>query len=288
MRNDIHSPKNIVPEDYRYIASFHNGEGKGFVIPINMDFVMELRRDRKRDFANIHGGNCDCDICGRAYNQGEIWEHVPTKQLITLGHMCAMKYDLCANDQEYAHQKAASILAAKKKRKNEIRAENIEEILSENPGLKEALELDHTVIRDINFRFSMYGAISEKQIEVVLKIANQIANREKNRLELIDIPAPGRQTIIGKIVSTKWKQYQFGYNRATEVLQGLIIVSSPKGKWKTWGTISNKFKNLLGEYDSFEKEMLNKIVQFDAVVSVAENDPKMSFFSRPTKVKIIS
>lgn len=289
-RTDIHSPSNIVPQDYRYLLSFCNGQNAGtFGFPINAKEIMEIRRARPRDFANIHGGNYDCDICGKSYNEGELWEHIETKELITLGHICAESYHLCADDAEFEAEKAKAVRQRARQAKMEAKQNAIAELFEDNKGLREAFEAakTHPIVSDIHNRLMQYGNLSEKQIALVIKIATQQVERAtKQEQEFINVPRiAGRQTIIGKVVATKYSDFYIGYGQYRGSVKGLFIVDTPQGQWKTWGTISDTlFDGVNGAYQDFIK---GKTIQFDAVVKVADNDPKMSFFSRPSKASIV-
>ncbi len=289
-RTDIHSPSNIVPQNYRYMLSFCNGQNAGtFGFPINNDVIMQIRHDRPRDFANIHGGNYSCDICGQTYNDGELWEHIETKQLITLGHQCADTYHLCADDAEYEAEKAKAVRNRARQAKMEAKQAAIAETFDANEGLREAFETakGHNIVADIHGRLMQYGNLSEKQIALVIKIAaQQVERTRKNVEEFIDVPVvAGRQTVVGKVVATKYSDFYIGYGQYRGSVKGLVIVTTAKGQWKTWGTLSDTlFDGVNGAYQDFIK---GKTIQFDAVVKVADNDPKMSFFSRPSKASIV-
>ena len=293
-RTDIHSPSNFIPEDYRYVMSFCNGQNKGtFGFPINNDLIMELRQTRGRDFVNIHGGNYDCDVCGKIYNEGECWEHVPTGQLITLGHTCARKYDLCADDAEFEREKAQAILARKRQARMEMLREDIAELYSENPGLEDALKVDHYIVRDIAFRLEQYGNLSEKQISLVFKIQKQIEDQKKQEQEFIDVPTAGRQDITGTVVAGRWEDSYYGYTTQSS-FKALILVDTPEGQWKTWGTIPTSITDeIVSEenYGDFDRGVIeaikNRKVTLTATVKIAPNDSKMSFFSRPSKGKLL-
>jgi hypothetical protein len=156
-----------------------------------------------------------------------------------------------------------------------------DDLLETNPELAKALETDHYIIRDIASRLRQWGNISQAQIALVFKIADQVADRKAQEESFIAVPRiAGRQTIVGKVVATKWDTAYFGYNSCTTSLKGLIIVDTPEGSWKTWGTIPESCYS--GSTDTAEW-IKGRTIQFDARVKVAPNDPMMSFFNRPSK-----
>ena len=108
-----------------------------------------------------------------------------------------------------------------------------------------------------------------------------IANQKKNEDTFIDVPeTDGRINIVGKVVSTRWETFYTGYNRGHEVMKGMIIVETPEGNWKTWGTIPSNLVNS-------DQEVSGSTISFDAKVQISNKDKKMSFFSRPTNGKFV-
>jgi len=53
-------------------------------------------------------------------------------------------------------------------RKEQFRAN----LMEDKPELAKALQVDHHIIRDIKSRFETWGTITERQIELVFKIAS--------------------------------------------------------------------------------------------------------------------
>lgn len=169
-------------------------------------------------------------------------------------------------------------------RRNEAEAK-AEMLIDGTDGLREALEVDHYIIRDIRHRLTYWGKISEKQIALVLKIAAQVRDREAQAEVMIDVPRiAGRQTIVGKVVAAKWDTAYYGYNAASTQLKVLVIVDTPEGQWKTWGTCPESIYENTTDSAQWIK---GRMIQFDARVKVAPNDPKMSFFSRPSKGSLV-
>jgi hypothetical protein len=236
MRSDKFSPANIKPQDFHYLFQFCNGQNPlTFGFPINNDLIVKLRADRPRDFANIHGGNYSCDICGAHYNEGEAWEHIETKEIITIGHQCAMKYSLAADDAEFENEKAQAVLARKRAAAREQKASMLREIYESHPGLEDALNTKHYIVEDIKARLERWGSISEKQIELVFKLANQINNPKVE--EWIAVPkVEGRQTVTGTVIAHRWDENYFGH-RMVSTLKVLVKVETDAGNWKTWGTL---------------------------------------------------
>ena len=179
----------------------------------------------------------------------------------------------------------------KENARREVARSMAQELLDSDPDFADALETDHYICRDIKSRLFQWGKVSDKQIALVHKIAAQVRDKKAQEESFIEVPRiAGRQTIVGKVVAAKWVEASYGYGAYTSDLKGLVIVDTPEGQWKTWGTIPNSIVDDIVAEDGYSdieggvKEAIKgRTIQFDARVKVAPNDPKMSFFSRPSK-----
>ncbi len=89
-----------------------------------------------------------------------------------------------------------------------------------------------------------------------------------------DIPEfSGRARITGTIVSTKWRETDFGPTLK-------MLVRHADG-WKVWGSVPSSLGTV-------ESNLIGKTVEFHARVERSNDDPKFGFFSRPTKAKVTS
>lgn len=137
--------------------------------------VAGLREIAKVTFAE-RGSLGVCTVCGSAFIEGEIWRHEPTGEHIHVGHICARKYELLADwstdeleREKQKKQTAAEILKAKSAKERQA-------FLDEHPGLEDALKTEHRIVKDIASRFQTYRTLTDKQIALVLKIANEAKN----------------------------------------------------------------------------------------------------------------
>ena len=97
MRTDIHSEKNLKPEDYETLDYLYTkapeffGSAGAFADEMSA-FRVDMKRIQKmlqERGANIHRGWSRCDHCGAYYNHGVLLEHRETRELITVGWICA-------------------------------------------------------------------------------------------------------------------------------------------------------------------------------------------------------
>lgn len=269
-RTDCHRPGAIVPSNYAHVIFYalpdHNVPGdRG----LNVDFVRKLYTDETpREF---YGAIGKCGVCGACFKYGELWRHVPTGDLVHLGHECAHKYELVADMDDWS----AELESLKARRaayiQGQLNARKRDQFLARHEGLREALETDHYIVRDIASRFRQWHEISEKQVALVMKLAGEAGERAARPAE-VNVPAPisdKRQTIEGVVVSVKDQETAYGITtRAT------IKVTTPEGVWLCWGTVPHS------------DAKRGDVVKFDAKLE-AGKDAHFAFFKRPTKASIV-
>lgn len=326
-RTDPHRPAAIVPADYRHEMAFHGAlQHAGWPIPPYMvNEAVDLYRQKG---AGIHGGIFQCDICGANYKTGVLWEHVPTGQVISLGEDCEAKYNFCLDADETDGRKsrrASEILRAEREFRAAQKAKAKTEFLAFHPGLEEALKVDHHIVADIADKLALYGDLSPKQVALVFKIANEVAN-PKAAPKKAEAPE-GRVAVEGVVVGMKTVDGAYGLVEKIVVQVG----DDEAGYWKAYGTlpaaVSEGFAALLhqereeledatsaaitqriragqpailavqavwAERDGLAKELPDRSkglrgtrVRFTAAFKRSEQDSDFAFFKRPTKAEVV-
>nr|NIO76640.1 hypothetical protein [Armatimonadota bacterium] len=143
--------------------------------------------------------------------------------------------------------------------------------LADHPGLAEALETDHHIVRDIAYRFRRFCELSPKQIALVMKLHNEAMNPEPEEKH---VPAPeGRKTFRGIVVSQK--VHDNGYGSQVKIT---VKVETPEGSWLAWGTCPALILDSrpLGIYDLRGSE-----VEIRATLSRSDRDEHFAFMKRP-------
>ena len=157
-------------------------------------------------------------------------------------------------------------------------------ILQSNPGLTDAFRVarKHYIVRNIRENFIFWGSLTDKQIALVFKIADQVQSDQKNW-----VPAPklsGRVEVVAEILSVKEKTFYVNSWTSTFIYKAMMSVQLAPGRnYKTWGTIP---ESVIGS-DNLE-ELKGRKVKFQARFTVADNDPTMTFYSRPSKFTVLS
>jgi hypothetical protein len=208
-RNDLHRPGAIVPANYRPVHWYHltTTEGGWPVPAFGVNCAIDKRREIKDSDGKVvqivngehapngrccvigfihiakvtwggNGGTGKCSVCGAAFGEGQIWEHIPTGEHIHVGHQCADKYELLADwsAEELAYGRFRQARAIEITRLQN--AKEREDFLAKWPGLDQALKTNHRIVADIASRFQSYRTLSDKQVALVFKLAAE-ANAPK-------------------------------------------------------------------------------------------------------------
>jgi hypothetical protein len=242
----------------------------------NLDFVRKLQLFTPED--QMFGRIGKCGVCGARYHHGTLFKHVPSGDLVHMGHNCVDLYSFLANHAEW-HEANEDI----KRRKataiqDKINSDRRAKQLADNPGLAEAFETKHHIVQNIKAQFeNSRWAISANQIALVLKIAREQAKRDEERAREVHVPAPeGRCSLRGVLVSKKLHDSQFG-----EVVKGTIKVTTPDGTWLAWGTLPNS----LWDLSAGANPEVGDEVELTGTLSRG-NEAHFAFFKRPSKGKL--
>lgn len=272
-RTDPHSPSNIVPSDYSHVLSYALASvANGVDVPgWNLDEAMALKKSGVQFAAT--GSLGSCSVCGANFIYGDIWCHDPTGEHIYIGHDCADKYNMLT-DRSVTH------VAIKRNRATAIR-NSVKEIkqgdfFKANPGLEEALQCDHYIVRDIRARFEQYFTLSPKQVALVIKLANEASNPRPPEVTVSAPVSPIRQTFIGVVVSAKAQDSNYGLQ-----YKMTVKVTTPDGVWLAWGTIPS---GLLDQVPSINAGRLENLKGAEIEVTAllkAGRDPHFALINRP-------
>ena len=217
-----------------------------------------------------HGGNGQCTACGTHFVYGEVWQHIPTGEHINVGHICGQKYGLMVDRSAFELEAGRRRAAAAMQIQREQNKEEREAFLAEHPGLAEALETDHHIVQDIKANFAHFRSLSDKQIALVLKLANEVANPKP---EEAHVPAPeGKQTFQGRVVAVKLQEGYYG-----DSLKATVKVDTPDGSWVAWGTAPKLLLDLACDHGGLR----GCKVEITATLTRSDRDEHFAFMKRP-------
>ncbi len=289
-RDDIHRVGAFVPAHYDYVMSYSmptTSLGRpvpGFRVCCKEHTPEQLAagkccifslRASGAKFAE-HGGQGKCTACGAWFIEGDVWRHTPTGEHIHLGHNCVDKYSMMVDRSEYELARGREMAAAAMQITRARNAEKRTEFLSKHPGLAEALETDHYIIRSISNKFTHYCDLSEKQIALVFKLDAE-AKAPKPPEEVLAQAPTGKQVFVGQIVSSKVHEGQWGNS-----IKMTVKVTGEAGAWIAWGTAPAA---LLDKARDLGVSLRGLNIEVSADLQSGDN-PHFVFMKRP-KAKIL-
>lgn len=281
-RNDVHSPANLVTEDYEYLFAFDNDE-PGFLVGVDMDWWRSITNF---DPELRERGTRQCHHCGAHLRYVALLRHVPSGHAIAVGETCVdNRFDRATADFQRLRQAAA--LDRKAQRIKTAAAAFVaalpegdaKKALTRDADLSQFVGLDAfavNTITDIRRKiWDLYGDASERQVAFVARLIAQgaeRATREAQQAEEITVPAPtGRVTFEGQVVSRRWKDSDYG-----GAFKLTIKVTEPNGVWLAW----------VSEPSAIETER-GDIVRLTATLTPSNDKPHFAFGKRPSKAQVV-
>ena len=239
-RTDVHRPGAIIPTDYQPVLAYYFGKGleRGMGVNCASDFghykkdengveqyvsgehapggyccLAGLREIVKVKFAEV-GGAGSCSVCKAHFSAGEVWRHVPTGEHIHLGHDCAMKYELFADDPEWTAKLAMIEQHRKALIEERARSVKFDAFVRAYPFLADVLEMvdEKGILADMKNKVRKYGSLSEKQIDFACSVASRmLCPARPPRAADVNVRAPeGRVVVEGIVISKKLYESDFG------------------------------------------------------------------------------
>jgi hypothetical protein len=279
-RTDVHRPSVINPEDYEFVAV----ECRKILDCGDVEMVLQersildahMKRTGGTYSRHAHGGNCH--VCGNAnaiYTM--LFYHAKTNTYIRMGEDCASKVE--CGDTLRLRRITDAVAAAQYAYAGKLKAQGV---LAEL-GLTRAWELtkaygvnaellghEEGLISNIVGKLVSYGSISEKQVEFLRSLLQQIdtrAERMAQRKAEHDAakPAPaGRTKVEVEVVSIKEQENDFGK-------RWVMTVKSIAEGWIAWGSAPYGVER-------------GQRITLAATFAPKADDPKFAFFKRPRVV----
>lgn len=278
IREDVHRPTVFQPEDYDFshTGTFSSDE---FLADVRREdaAMMKLLRGEGWVWADSHLSG-KCDHCGSAIVHYAVMRHEPSHKLIHIGETCLNGRFEMANASFDSWRKLRVGKAAR-----DAKAERLANLLAAHPEL-EALSFyavqspswdgngpDDFLISIAN---RMWGKaeLTEKQIDAAKRALARKAEREAKReaeaeaLKDLAPLQPGRRTITGEVIHTKWVDSHFGYGSSGS-LKGLIRDADG---YKFWGTLPTAWEGEKGD-----------TITITATIEPKDGEPTFAFYKRP-------
>ncbi len=292
-RTDVHSPSNLVTEDYDFLGcgDYGTADEPGYS-PLREPYAQKLLSEGWR-FASVDNDGGGCQHCGARLRYFAILLHTPSKTFLRVGEQCLDNRFALASTEFHKLRKAAKL-----NRERRVLAEVREEFARDNADVVDFLtrkitecearfgfipEPDydtHLNLRFWEFYLSLYarltrtGLLTEAQVAALRKSAVKDAEREAKRAEerkdAEPVPVTTEKVVVtGQVIKTDWQSNAYG-GRA------VFTVKDDRG-FVLWGTQPSA----LSEAEKGDR------VTFTATVERSERDEFFGFFKRPTKTAII-
>jgi hypothetical protein len=265
-RNDIHSPANLVTENYEYVAAFDT-QAPGWLMS---DWAKEITH--KVRVTNDERGMNQCHHCGARIRYVAVMEHVPTGDYIAIGETCLENRFEQATATFQALRKAAELDRAKQRIKTAVA-----EFVAANPDLAFMADKDHDhsndFVADVSRKLRQYGELSSRQVEAVRNSIVRDAERAAREAAEALVPkvpvVEGKGLVTGVVLGTKWVESDFGGSLK-------MLVQDDRG-FKVWGTVPAALKG----------EVKGQRISFSATVEAKQGEVGFGFFKRPTKAQVL-
>lgn len=307
-RTDVHSPTNLVTEDYEFAYAYdaHPESGERQAVRVMLNLLL----DEGFRFTPIHGGD-SCDHCGARLRYVAVLKHLPTKGLIKVGEDCLSNRFDRATSEFHALRTSARLNREERTRREAFAAlcethpvlawltypeaiygERITTVCNDGgacfygaegncPGHPDWTDFN-TFLSDIHGKALRYGSLSDRQVEAVAKaIVRDTERRDRKAARLAaeeaakaagdmePVPVTDKRIVItGEVFTLKTVEGDYG-------VQFKMGVKDDRG-FKVYGT----------EPSSISPEVGSRVT-FTARVERSRDDEFFGFFSRPTKAAII-
>jgi len=177
---NIHSIVNFDPAEYEYVGPIYLGD-LWHVLSLmgakEADSAMDtLQSHPERLYDGSFKNKGICDHCGAHFIWGAMYYHKITSTYIVVGWQCSAKEFGYNSRLDYDIERFKKRL--EKYKKDEEMKLVVDKFLAERPYLVEPLKLNHPIINDIRFRLNQWGTISDKQVQLVVKLAAEVGTRK--------------------------------------------------------------------------------------------------------------
>lgn len=270
-RTDAHRPSTIIPAHYAermWYSLAHEFEGWPQP-PINVDRVVEITREARAAGHAVFGGIGKCGVCGAWFKHGTLFVHEPTGELVHMGYDCAAKYecmvDASAAELERDRVHRATAKQITRERNDAERAAFLDaheglaadleygKVSAKDAGIAEddyrALKT-HAILADLASKFTRFRTMSDKQVALARKLADELRNPEPREVEIKTTAPTGKGvTFEGEIVSVKLHvSEQWGSS-----WKCTVKIETPDGIWLAWGSLASNMVDLARESTEYRE-----------------------------------
>lgn len=267
-RTDVHSPTNLVTEDYEFAYAYDSQEpGKQSRILLN------LLIDDGWTFGENHSAG-DCYHCGARLRYVAVLKHIPTHSLVKVGETCLDNRFELASVEFHALRKQAQL----DREKQRIKARRVEWLAESTDNGDAVRYAEDNQANDFYFRFlrhvERYGDASDRFVAAILR--SKVRDEEHAAKRAAEAAEPTSPVIEGKAVLIRGEvvtmKMQDGYYGSTLKM----LVKDERG-FKVWGTVPSSPQIERGDR-----------IEFLAGVEKSDDDETFGYFKRPRKTTVLA
>ena len=272
--------ENVIPESfnvvgYAYSEMIEDMHGVDFEAIIDLD--ADVPEGLEDELIGMVHNKTNCNHCNKVIRYLVVAQDERTEEYHVFGSTCGT--DLRDfNMGRVDGIKGRTLLARKKAKLAKQRAENVEKaekFLDANEGLREALELDHHISKDLKANLYKWASMSEKQVALAFKLVEGAkkftemkAKQEEEMKDALPVSEGRLKKVIMTIVSTKEKHVS---NHFEDVTKTALLLTHPDG-WRLWGVVA-------WNPDLLEAKN-GDTIEFSGSVTKSDKDEKFGFFKR--------
>jgi hypothetical protein len=287
------------PSEYEWVGSTNDNDEHSFDFSwerfAELTIQPELSERGHGDNADIPWAPTDaggCAHCGkRNFSHWSFFLHKPSGEVVKIGQRCAANLGFNnrpaeARAKERAKEQATANAEA-------WAQNNVDEhaFLSErHERATQGKERPNEFYESLWNQLANKGGLSEKQLAALQRGIQKRADLDEQRaaeqaLNPDPDPTPcpkGRETVMGRLVSTKWSSNAFGERQ-------VMTVIDDRG-FKVWGTLSGEMEEVLDRLceqlgaDNYTELLHNHRVHvgFAATLEPSDRDETFGFLKRPS------
>lgn len=320
-RTDPHRPGALVPADYESCLDYSMATcsaATGPVPPIGVDCTwphtlpdgrvyhgvcpdsgrccVRSAEGRARGAGHeVFGGVGRCGVCGAHYTYGTLFRH-RSGELVHMGHDCADKYRLMYDRSAWEVENGRLRAALARNVERAVHDEQRRAFLDARPGLEGALALGRSddgatramrTIADVRDKFYAWRSMSDKQVELVMRLAGQILDPPPPERHCPAPVGPGRVTFTGEIVSVKAGD---GYMGGVSYKMTIRVETEDGSTWLAFGTCPSSLTDILHPTSHWGggkiSELRGRVVEVTAGLALPrerrDGGDHFAFMSRPS------
>jgi hypothetical protein len=284
-RADIHSPTNLITEDYDFLGCLDwggSGEPDPQAARARMELINRVVVQAGRKWAHVHDSNRQCDHCGAHLRYAALMLHRPTNTVLVVGETCLdNRFERASADFHNLRKQAE--LDRQQQRIKKARAAFAEK----NPDVAWLAdgEIPEVIawsgfVCSIAQRLRSNGEISERQVAAVRSAFVKAQENAARRAAQEAAAPPAAPVIEGRILITGEILTVREPDEYATFPTWKMLVRDDRG-FRVWGSVPSAL------WEAGLRNLKGRRVSMTATVERSQKDEAFGFYSRPTKAGLL-